>query len=194
LLEIRLERSGLHKRMIDQTQTREFKQFCIQVQRADEHCPELLSRARQAQQTIQALEQNHEKLVEGMTGVARTYPEKEVDALRGGHGMSQTFVKQLATNTLMSTNYIYQTANHQVPPWPITINSVFFRYALCCQLYVVLKLSQGSNPTAKKKLRNQFIDLNHIAYATFFDGILSFETEVNDMYRLVRRLTSLFQK
>ena len=121
-----------------------------------------------------------------------TYTATNIQSLRKGENMSSQFIDELAMNIFISTRLLYQQSEVEPPTWPCAINSLSFRYATCCHLYALLKIKQGSTPQSKEKLRNQFIDLNHIAYATLFEGILSFETEVKYIYRNAKILLKIF--
>jgi hypothetical protein len=62
-------------------------------------------------------------------------------------------------------------------------NTYIFRLALCMHLLAHRWISVGGiERTQIAKIRNDFIDASFAAYATYFDGILSDDKKLNDIY------------
>ena len=62
-------------------------------------------------------------------------------------------------------------------------NSLVFRYALAAYLLALRRISDGgidSLPTTT--LANDLVDVTHVAYATYFDGVLSAHGKLNELY------------
>lgn len=64
-----------------------------------------------------------------------------------------------------------------------------FRYSLCTYS-LVLKwiMKDGYNNVSNDKLRNDFIDMVYAAYATFFDGIITKDKKLLEIYQFARWL------
>ena len=63
-------------------------------------------------------------------------------------------------------------------------NTFIFRYSLCRHLYGLMTISQGGlQGKTRERLRNDLVDMTFVACATYFDGILSNETKVNEIYK-----------
>jgi len=61
--------------------------------------------------------------------------------------------------------------------------TLVFRFALAAQLLVVQWLSKGGIDTVNMdKLRNDVVDMTYVAYATLFDGILSNDRKLLNVY------------
>ena len=63
-------------------------------------------------------------------------------------------------------------------------NTFIFRYCLCRYIYALTLLTPGRVQVKKSEtLRNELVDMVvFVACATYFDGILSNEYKVNDIY------------
>jgi hypothetical protein len=62
-------------------------------------------------------------------------------------------------------------------------DTLVFRFALATQLLVVRWLSEGGiDNVSTDKLGNDIVDMTYVAYATFFDGILSKDRKLLSIY------------
>lgn len=63
------------------------------------------------------------------------------------------------------------------------VNSFLWRYALASNLWTKRLISQGANlPKANAKITNDLSDLIFAVYGTYFNGVLSFDTRLNDTF------------
>ena len=63
------------------------------------------------------------------------------------------------------------------------IDSIVFRFALTSYLWALYRASNGAGGNMKaEKVRNDVVDLSYVAYATYFDGLLTRETMVNKLF------------
>ena len=69
-------------------------------------------------------------------------------------------------------------------------NAVFsfqFRYSLCSySLALKWIMDGGYDSISNDKLRNDFIDMVYAAYATFFDGIITKDKKLLEIYQFAR--------
>jgi hypothetical protein len=62
-------------------------------------------------------------------------------------------------------------------------NTLLFRAALCINLWGLRWITVGGASRAKpNKIRNDMIDINFAAYATFFDGLLTADKKLAALY------------
>jgi hypothetical protein len=68
--------------------------------------------------------------------------------------------------------------------WPALLPSTFiFRYSLACYLLTIRWIGDGGVENAKPKvLANDVVDMNYVAFATYFDGVLSLDSKVLGVY------------
>ena len=76
-----------------------------------------------------------------------------------------------------------------VPSAETLPNSLVFRYALAGYLLALRWISDGGiNSVPTTTLTNDLADMAHVAYATYFDGVLSADGKLNELYEEVEWL------
>jgi hypothetical protein len=80
----------------------------------------------------------------------------------------------------------YFKAHRSVTEWPKVpeVRDTFiFRYALCGYLSILRRIRDGGARKAKPKvLRNDVVDLSFVAFATYFDGLLTADKRAAEIY------------
>jgi hypothetical protein len=78
---------------------------------------------------------------------------------------------------------------------PETVQQLYLDYCLTARISMVGLLfaiqwfqTGGADSLKKEAATNQFIDNDYVACATYFDGILSQEARVNDLYGRLKAL------
>jgi len=67
--------------------------------------------------------------------------------------------------------------------------SYIFRYSVAAYLLAMRWISDGGAKTVKpENLRNDVVDMTYVAYATFFDGLLSRDKKATEIYEEARFL------
>ncbi len=73
-------------------------------------------------------------------------------------------------------------------PLPTADNALFsftFRYAVCAYAMSLKWVADSGYATVKvEKLQNDYIDMVYAAYATFFDGIITHDGKLREIYGL----------
>jgi hypothetical protein len=69
------------------------------------------------------------------------------------------------------------------PRGPELRNTFIFRYALCGYVSILKRIEDGGpGKTKPEKLRNDVIDINFAAFATYFDGLLTMDKRAGEIY------------
>lgn len=70
-----------------------------------------------------------------------------------------------------------------LPRGPEVRNTFIFRYALCGYVSILKRIEDGgAGRTKPEKLRNDVIDVNFAAFATYFDGLLTSDKRAGAIY------------
>jgi hypothetical protein len=73
---------------------------------------------------------------------------------------------------------------YQMPQAGKVRDSYLFRFAVSTYILALKWISDGGPATVKlDKLRNDIVDMNYVAYATYFDGLLSRDKKMNEIYQ-----------
>lgn len=180
---------------VDPDQTKGFEQFCSEI-----------SRARAAPATAQPVFEHGDAAAQYIDGAmlegARSFPEwfeavKEelgpdyLRRLRRGEPPTGEDLKKIAGCVLRraAAGFIAHPG-HPRPPKRSQLfrKTMIFRFALAHFALAEWFLLHGGPLPAHPKLRNDLVDMTYVAAATYFDGILTAETKVADVYGLAMQL------
>ncbi|AMR77952.1 hypothetical protein [Cupriavidus nantongensis] len=188
---LRMATQGLDKRLIDKTQTRDFAQFCAQTHRAVNGDKLLLAAledsTRTAKDHFDAMQKGMEQMEVVVAGYATRFTQKELSELRTGRAYGPELDARIAEHVFelwatvrQSHPDVKRAANVEE-----AVNNIVFRYTAAGYVWLLEKLRSGvsiENVLSPKKVTSDFIDIVYVAYATYFDGILSKETRVQRNY------------
>ena len=172
--------SGLRRRMIDQDQTLGFQKYCRHLRQAelgDAHLKEqLLDMGREADAQMQRMLSDATMLPQTISDVASAFTDTEVKIIRTGSPMPSQLVRKFLESVLGMAQSLY--ANHPRPAVVRDVrelpNTFLFRMALCALVWSLDWISVGGPKNVRPdRMRNDLIDLNFAAFATYFDALLS---------------------
>lgn len=176
--------SGLHNRFSDWKRTAELRKYLRMVfndERAALDIALKQSATNSFFENLNGLFENHR---ESVAARIRRYPADELNRFRRGEVVSPAFVQSMVPDILLETREIFRVTNREttLPNGPI-IFSFQFRYAVC--IYVlVLKwaIDSGYQTVSTTKIRNDFLDAMYAAYGTFFDGVITEDKKLSEVY------------
>jgi hypothetical protein len=186
-------RSGLSRRMIDEKQTREFPTYCKHLlagERGNRTVErQLLEAGREADEQMARMLADATKMNAAIDGIAARYSDHELRVLRKGERITPAIIGKILEDVTAMTAETF--ANHpSVSRWPSAenlANAFIFRACLCGYLLALDWLSVGGIKGASpSKLRNDMVDVNFAAYATYFDGLLSADQKTMRIYEEAR--------
>ena len=186
---LRGRRAGLQRRLIDETQTKDFPRYIShlrQAQRGDRRLEQqLLDLGTEATSHLDRMLADAQTTGATIDDIAKLYSREERTAIRLGHDYPSTFVDKTIKNVMRIAGQAFGEHPNvtSIPTCAELPNTYIFRVALCTYL---LALEWGANGGARNvaptKLRNDFVDMNFAAYATYFDGLLSADAKVQRIH------------
>jgi len=180
-----------YTRLIDHDQTDSFAEFCRQVARAargDAKFEETVeAHARVALDHLERMKRDMAATGETITALATEYTPAELRVLRDTDCQppSPLLEKVLKRALHLGGCMLAQHPDRRVFPNTLgdAIDSIVFRFALTSYLWALYRASNGAGGNMKaEKVRNDVVDLSYVAYATYFDGLLTRETMVNKLF------------
>lgn len=178
---------------VDWDQTREFTQFCLLVARAVTGNAGLLSQlqAHRAEARAYLAKVAYESggVVEGIKQITRELPTDMVRRLRSNSALIDDDIKRVMTGVVLLARELLSVAPHFSGPTleKHASRSFVFRFALAGYLLAINWVASGGiESAAPTLLGNDVVDMNYVAYATFFDGVISNDNKLNEMYRDAR--------
>jgi hypothetical protein len=182
--------SGLQRRMIDQQQTQNFAEYCWHLaaaRRGDLYIQaQLLDVARWARQQMERILGDMKEFDGAVDDLASTFNTNEIQKIRKGSPYTRTMVEKMLAQISMRARALFDRhprATRLPPPHELP-NTFLFRTALCVYLLLKRWISVGgAHQTKPEKLRNDMVDVNFAVFATYFDGLLTADRKIAEIYR-----------
>lgn len=180
---------GLQRRLIDEKQTQEFPEYTKALVLGKNGNPriqqQLLSYGNSAQSHLDKMLQEAEEMKPTFDALTKLYTKEERAIIRVCNQYTSEMIKKLGETLIEISSTIFKNSPliHKAPTYQELANTFYFRVALCNYLMIIRRGALGGSSGARAdKIRNDMVDMMIVAYATYFDGILSKETNVNRMY------------
>jgi hypothetical protein len=117
--------------------------------------------------------------------------------LRTGRRFTNEMIDKFIKDILVIAAYMFRD-HPKVTKWPGAaelLNTFIFRIALCVYLLAVRWISVGGAKSARAdRLRNDMVDMNFAAFATYFDGLLTADNKLIELHGeaafVIRRLST----
>jgi hypothetical protein len=175
--------------LIDAAQTREFPEYCqhlLAAKRGDLSLQgQLLEHGREATIHIDRMLMDMPTLSSGIDLMAKTYLPAELKILRRREKHTPQMRERLVQNVLSLTAQFFKE-HPSVMHWPRgpgVRDTFIFRYALCAYVSILKRIEDGgAGQTKPEKLRNDVIDVNFAAFATYFDGLITADKRAAAIY------------
>jgi hypothetical protein len=181
--------AGLQRRMIDREQTQGFAEYCRHLAAARSGSlsvqAQLLEHARAARLHMQRILLDVQDFAGGLEGIARQFSDGEIGIFRKGEAFTPDMAAKVMQQILACASALFERhprAPRFRPPRELP-NLFLFRTGLC--LYILGKrwMSVGGAHRAKpERLRNDIVDVSFAVSATYFDGLLTGDRKLAEIY------------
>jgi hypothetical protein len=175
--------------LIDQEQTREFPDFCrhLSAAKSGDHAVQMQidEHAREAKTIIDRMLPSAQTLSDGIRLFEKTFTPDELKILRRRERYTSRMHEKLIQYILaLTTEFAKHHPNApKIKRGPQIRNTFIFRFALCGYVSILRRIEEGGVSNVKSdKLRNDVIDINFAAFATYFDGFLTDDKRANSIY------------
>jgi len=183
----------LRRLLIDSKTTDMFGQFCKQTYTLDDSVPspalaELERKNREANQFFVDKVPYAQMVLDAIKMYNGAFPPEQLKLIRLGRYLDDeqllsrmmNHIVMVASRMMRKNGYIVRRAAHAK-------NNYMFRWALAGYLLSMKWLSEGGYENLPiPKLQNDIIDMAYVAYATYFDGLLSNDNKMNEIYLLTK--------
>ena len=187
------QRVLLREEMVDWEQTRGFAQFCTLVARAASGDRGLLTQidghGAEVNTYLAKLADQTSSIGESVKLITEDLPPDMVRRLRSNTPLTDDDIKVVMTGVALLARAFYEASPQFVGPALQTnpSSSFTFRFALASYLLAISWIASGGVESASRsRLANDVVDMNYVTFATFFDGVLSRDKKVNEIYEEAR--------
>jgi hypothetical protein len=181
--------AAARKRMIDETQTREFPDFCQHLRAANRGDlfirQQVLENEREARANLDRMLLGSPTLSRGMEEMQKTYTAAELTILRRREVHTPQLENKLVRNVISLAVELMKPHPNvaYIPRGPQIRNTFPFRLALCAYVSFLKRIEEGgTGKVSHENLRNDMVDANFAAFATYFDGLLTNDKRAADIY------------
>lgn len=185
--------AGLQRRFIDEAHSTGFATYVDhlrQAQNGNRHIQgQLLENGREATAHLDRMLADADTTGAVIDNIATLYSKEERRAIRLGENYSAAIIDKTVRNILhiAGTAFREHPNVHIAPTYVELPNTYIFRAALCTYLLALDWGARGSaRDAAPAKLRNDLVDMNFAAYATYFDGLMTADAKVLRIHREAR--------
>jgi len=175
--------------LIDHRSTFDFSTFCAKTKAAYEGnelwAHEVSLKSSYAHQYLERRMHSHQGIVDGIRGTAKSYDPSHLRALRSGKKLPEDFKDCITKNIRELTKLLFE--GHPdvktLPKFDLLKNSYVFRFSVCVSFLSLRWIKDGGiDQVSPEKLRNDTVDMIYATYATYFDGLLSMDKKMNEIY------------
>ncbi|MBU4343976.1 MAG: hypothetical protein L6247_00880 [Desulfobacteraceae bacterium] len=188
IVKLSLLPDGLNK-FEDPIQTREFKIFCLGVSRAVQGdlalASQVLQKGQLATEHFNKILKDTEAIAKGIKELTKSFKHDHLRALRKKEKLEPEVINRIIRDILLTAGFLFRDHPDvdERPQASQLPNSYILRYAVSAYLLALQWISDGGPGTVKrKKLRNDYVDMLYVAYATFYDGLLTRDAKMKGIY------------
>jgi hypothetical protein len=182
--------AGLQRRLIDERQTSQFGEYCqalLAAKRGNLSVEtQLVNLGREATAQMDRVLAQVADMPEAIEEMTKIYSDAELKILRRGEGATNEIMIKFI-RSVMDLSALLFRRHPQVSRFPNATElpyTFIFRSSLCWLLIARRWISVGGAKRVKtEKLRNDMVDGFFASYATYFDGLLTFDKKLIEIYR-----------
>lgn len=175
--------------LVDRAQTDDFAQFCKAAQLAKAGNRSLVAQIQEhsqvANEYLNRMFAEAAGIATGMRELADELPTDMTRRLRQNARLpAQDLEAVVAGIVTLAGAFFEQHPDYGRPPASALLpNTFIFRYSLACYLLSIQWIADGGVQNANPKvLANDTVDMNYVAFATYFDGVVSLDRKVLGVY------------
>jgi hypothetical protein len=190
--------SNLQRRMIDADQTAGFTQYCRHLKSAangDKAVQDqLLDMGREADEQMQRMLHDADKIAEALQGIGNLFSVAELKILRRKERYPSDMLDKIMKNAMILAAIFFRDHPRvsKVPNAQQLASTYIFRFSLCAMMLALKKLETGAeNNLNPKILRNDMVDLSFATYGTFFDGLLTADRNLKELFLTAKVVLNL---
>jgi hypothetical protein len=181
----------------DSVQTGGFKIFCSCVKRATQGdvmlTKQILDNGREASDHFAKMRKDALLVAAGIKEYTKSYKSEHLLALKKKEELKPEVINIIIKDIMLLAATLFQ--NHpdveeitQVPFSQVK-NSFIFRFAISAYLLNLRWISDGGVENVPlERLRNDAVDMVYVTYATFFDGLLTQDKKMDEIYQETRSI------
>jgi hypothetical protein len=180
----------IQSRMIDEAGTKAFLKFAKKFGYYQKHPEAMQSIIEQQQISAKAFREKALKEADKVNAAIGTlsgvFSSNELIAIRRGDSLTGPIVEKIIDGIFQFARSFYglRQDGKELPDYEGIKTTYQFRCATCFFLLALRRISEGHSALTKTdKILNDMIDTSYAAFATYFDGLLTNDKKLEELYR-----------
>lgn len=182
--------AGSPDTLVDHEQTAAFPLFCFGVCRAamghSASLTQIRAKEKLANEHFRQLQADARRFAQAVLQIAQSLGSAALKELRTGDSLKPETIDAIIRHILLVAAYLFRDHPDagEIPPACEVPRTFILRCALASYLLALRWISEsGIQSATPGKLANDLVDMALVAYATFFDGILSRDRKLLEIYK-----------
>ena len=174
----------------DPVQTKEFKIFCFGVERAIQGdvalTDQILNNGKIASDHFAKMCSDALLVAHGIKGLSSSFKPEHLSALKRKEDLKPEVIDKIIKDIMLLAVFLFRDHPdvHEIPQTPQVKDSYIFRFAISTYFLSLHWICNGGPGDVKRdKLRNDIVDMSYVTYATFFDGLLTNDNKMKEIYQ-----------
>lgn len=180
---------GLRRRLVDESQTRGFPDYIRTLKLAEAGNTSLQAQlsalGHYANKHLDKMLRESENILSAIAVLGKSYTKEELALLRSKGKYSPELIDKLVIVILEMAAVIFKDSPlvRKTPVYAELPNTFYFRASFAFYLLVLRRFANGGiGGLSLATLRNDFVDMMFVAYATYFDGLMSSDKNAKYMF------------
>lgn len=192
-------RCGMTRRMIEPGQTKGFKDWCAGLAKAEAgdkgYQGQLIEAGQEATEHMNLIIANQKTYAQVIETEAKAYTKDELEILRTDKPYTPQMIDKMAGRIVdLTVGFFEAHPDNITPPTASELPYTFlFRLAVCAYLQTLRRIRDGgAQDVTAEKIANDIVDATFVAFATYFQGLLSKDAKANELYRSAKHVLKGF--
>lgn len=202
IIQLKAQEAGMARRMIDADQTKEFPKFCKAIAALaagdERYSRDFESHVLAAKGHFEKVRQDMTDMGETISDIGKSLGPAALQEIRTKQALSEATFKKLIEQMMWFSGEMF-SKHPDVKEFPHTLKAAcgtfIFRFSLCAYVWVIERLSTGAvKKLSPDKTVNHVTDMGYAAYATFFDGLLTKDSLMLQVFHDSRTLLNFIRR
>lgn len=182
--------------LIDTVQTKDFKKFCEALLKPEKVEQFIENHREEAILQMERILNDANKFLDGCKGLLESFTPNELKIIRKKQLYSEEIITKIFKHTLEASMYMFHThpETKRLPSIDELPHTFIFHNCLCMVLVFVKWVENGSPQVIRQeRIRNDIVDGNFASFALYFDGLLTNDDNLNELYNKAKALLRIFK-
>jgi len=181
------------KRLIDEDSTKDYSKFChilnhIEERGYQDQYDNLMQKSYKANEFFKTKEKDARKILEAYKLYENAFNLDELKILRNNRVVTDDLLYKITKHIMILATMLMKKNNFMIYDLDIAKGNYIFRSA-AANFFLGLKWisDSGYENINWEKFQNDVIDMTYVTYGTYFDGVLSRDLKIEEIYKILKQ-------